>query len=235
MKRFNINNEKGNSLVIGIVGVVILIIVAVVTFTGNDETIQNVGKVENQVIQNEEINNNSENKNNENMIQEDEKDTNTETHKHEYSVYLTSTKSTCVEPGIEKRKCKYCNEIQNIKKELDPANHSGQTKVEYINLNNTKHSKNTVCTGCQEVISKEEGIHNHKLQENISKATCTAKAVNQYLCTVCNITMEIEEGETLPHTWDNGIVTKKPTDNETGIKTYTCSICKETKTETIYE
>ena len=39
--------------------------------------------------------------------------------------------------------------------------------------------------------------------------------------------------ETCQHVWDNGKVTKEPTETETGIKTYTCTLCGETKTETI--
>ena len=39
--------------------------------------------------------------------------------------------------------------------------------------------------------------------------------------------------ETCQHVWDNGKVTKEPTETETGIKTYTCTRCGETKTETI--
>ncbi len=33
------------------------------------------------------------------------------------------------------------------------------------------------------------------------------------------------------HTWDDGVVTKEPTATEKGEKTYTCSVCKTTKTE----
>jgi hypothetical protein len=39
--------------------------------------------------------------------------------------------------------------------------------------------------------------------------------------------------ETLPHEWDNGIVTKEPTEQEEGVKTYTCTVCSHTKTESI--
>ena len=39
--------------------------------------------------------------------------------------------------------------------------------------------------------------------------------------------------KTCQHVWDNGKVTKEPTETETGIKTYTCTLCGETKTETI--
>ncbi len=33
------------------------------------------------------------------------------------------------------------------------------------------------------------------------------------------------------HTWDEGVVTTEPTCTEKGVKTYTCTVCKETKTE----
>ena len=36
-----------------------------------------------------------------------------------------------------------------------------------------------------------------------------------------------------PHTWDAGKVTKKPTETAEGVKTYTCIVCGETKTEAI--
>lgn len=34
------------------------------------------------------------------------------------------------------------------------------------------------------------------------------------------------------HTWDNGVVTTEPTAEKDGVKTYTCTVCNETKTET---
>lgn len=45
------------------------------------------------------------------------------------------------------------------------------------------------------------------------------------------------EGEDIPklhtHTWDDGVVTQKPTAAEPGVKTYTCTICGQTRTEAI--
>ena len=35
------------------------------------------------------------------------------------------------------------------------------------------------------------------------------------------------------HSWDAGVITKEPTESETGLKTYTCTACAETKTEEI--
>lgn len=34
------------------------------------------------------------------------------------------------------------------------------------------------------------------------------------------------------HTWDNGVVTTEPTAEKDGVKTYTCTVSNETKTET---
>ena len=39
--------------------------------------------------------------------------------------------------------------------------------------------------------------------------------------------------DALGHAWDNGKVTKEPTETETGVKTFTCTRCNETKTEVI--
>lgn len=45
------------------------------------------------------------------------------------------------------------------------------------------------------------------------------------------------EGEDIPklhtHVWDSGIVTQKPTAAEPGVKTFTCTVCGQTRTEAI--
>lgn len=48
------------------------------------------------------------------------------------------------------------------------------------------------------------------------------------ICSVCGVTFGREE-----HTWNSGTVTKAPTCTETGTRTYTCTKCEATKTETI--
>ncbi len=46
-------------------------------------------------------------------------------------------------------------------------------------------------------------------------------------CTVCG------KEDISAHTWNSGTVTTAPTCKDTGLKTYTCSLCGETKTETV--
>ncbi len=47
-----------------------------------------------------------------------------------------------------------------------------------------------------------------------------------HVCSRCNIIFDTAE-----HIWDNGSVAKEPTEAENGIKTYTCTVCGETKAE----
>ncbi len=47
---------------------------------------------------------------------------------------------------------------------------------------------------------------------------------------VCNTCGDVITGE---HSWDDGVVTKEPTYEAQGVKTYTCTACGETQTESI--
>ena len=92
-------------------------------------------------------------------------------------------------------------------------------------------------------------------------ATCTTTGVRTYTCTVCGGTKtetiaalghsygawtklndtqhqrvcsrDSSHVEKANHTWNSGAVTKAATCSTTGTKTYTCSVCNGTKTETI--
>ena len=74
-------------------------------------------------------------------------------------------------------------------------------------------------------------------------ATCTEDGNTEYWsCARCqkNFTDEVGEKEaadvTIPatgHHWDEGKITKEATAAETGEKTFTCTICGVTRTETI--
>ena len=67
-----------------------------------------------------------------------------------------------------------------------------------------------------------------------SKATCKEKATYYKSCECGEKGVEtFEYGELAPHTYNAGVVTKQPTETETGVKTYTCSVCGATKTEVL--
>ena len=71
-------------------------------------------------------------------------------------------------------------------------------------------------------------------------ATCTEAGVKTYTAKVefngsTYTNNKTEDIAALGHDWDEGVVTKEPTDRESGIRTFTCQRigCGETKTETI--
>ena len=89
--------------------------------------------------------------------------------------------------------------------------------------------------------------HTHTLVKTEAvEATCTKDGKKEYWsCSECGKIFSDEEGtaevtdeSTLTvtakgHTWDEGKITTEPTCTETGVKTYTCSVCEETRTEEI--
>lgn len=80
-----------------------------------------------------------------------------------------------------------------------------------------------------------ECIHEHTEIRNQKAATCTEDGyTGDTYCTDCNTLLQT--GTSIPssgHSWDNGVVTKQPTETEEGIRTYTCTVCSATRTESI--
>ena len=70
---------------------------------------------------------------------------------------------------------------------------------------------------------------------NVKDATCTeAGYTGDTYCTVCKA--KIADGTSTPakgHSWDEGTVTTVPTCTGDGVKTFTCTVCHETKTEAV--
>ncbi|MBR2580151.1 MAG: Ig domain-containing protein, partial [Cutibacterium sp.] len=66
-------------------------------------------------------------------------------------------------------------------------------------------------------------------------ATCTETGLTEGShCSVCGEVLVAQEVvPALGHDWDEGVVTTPPTCTETGVKTFTCSRCGETRTESI--
>ena len=74
--------------------------------------------------------------------------------------------------------------------------------------------------------------HTHSYKDVVTAPTCTEKGYTTHTC-ACGDSYVDTYVDALGHAWDNGKVTKEPTETETGVKTFTCTRCGETKTETI--
>ena len=135
-------------------------------------------------------------------------------------------------------KCVGCDEITG------KAEHDWESKTE----NNVKIDTCKVCQATRtEVVS---GDATHHLFRHIAKAaTCTEEGNKEYWeCVDKNCGKyfsdsgaknEITDRNSVKipatgnHTWDTGKVTKPATCKDAGVKTFTCTRCKTTKTETI--
>ena len=74
--------------------------------------------------------------------------------------------------------------------------------------------------------------HTHSYKAVVTAPTCTAKGYTTHTC-ACGDSYVDTYVDALGHAWDNGKVTKQPTETETGIRTYACTRCSATKTESI--
>ena len=78
----------------------------------------------------------------------------------------------------------------------------------------------------------EQLPHEHNYVRQERPATCTQGGFVKYVC-ACGSSYDETVYPALGHDWDSGTVTKEPTATETGIRTYACTRCNETKTEPI--
>ena len=125
--------------------------------------------------------------------------------------------------------CSGCDEL------LDKAAHSlGEWEVVTEATETAAGEKKRECE-CgyseTEAIAKLEHVHKYEWTTK-TPATCTEAEVELGTC-ACGDTTTREGDAALGHSWDQGVVTTEPTEEAEGVKTYTCSACGETKTESI--
>ena len=106
------------------------------------------------------------------------------------------------------------------------------------------HDEVVYCTICKAEVSRKtvtDKALGHKEQpavkENVKAPTCTADGSHDEVvyCSVCKAVVSRTNvvDKATGHKWDDGVVTTQPTTGKEGVKTFTCTVCKETKTETI--
>ena len=165
-------------------------------------------------------------------------DTRTETIamlEHTWDDGQVTTKPTCTKKGIRTYTCKVCKATKTA--DIEATGHDYKVK-DHKDATCTEDGYTTsVCKNCGD--EKKETIkatgHRHTEVRGAKKATCIEEGyTGDTYCTDCgNMIFTGKKIEKTDHTWDNGVVSKDPTCTEKGSKTYTCAVCKETKTEEI--
>ena len=156
---------------------------------------------------------------------------------HSWGEWTVTTPASCTATGEETRTCDRCAATE--KRELAKTGHmevvdpAVEATCTATGLTEGKH-----CSVCHAVIVAQEVVpmKEHTVVTVPGKAaTCTeAGLTDGEKCSVCGKELKAQETiKALGHSWDEGKVTTAPTYEKTGVKTYTCGICKATKTESI--
>ena len=145
--------------------------------------------------------------------------------------------ATCEKGEREVEKCSVCGETKETQIS-DPLGHDyGEWKTTKEPTCTKYGTKKRICKRCNEYEIEviDPTGHQHTKIIDQKNATCEEKGYSGDLyCEDCREIIQLgHDIAATGHTWDDGTITKEPTQTATGIRTYTCKKCHKTRTETI--
>ena len=156
---------------------------------------------------------------------------------HSWNEGVITTAATCENAGAKTYTCTVCNATKT-----EAIDATGHTPVEVAEQPATcteaGHKAGTKCSVCEAILSGMEEIpatgHTEKTVAG-KPATCTETGLTDGIsCSVCGTVIKAQtEIPAKGHSWNEGEITTSPTCENVGVKTYTCTVCKETKPEAI--
>ena len=157
---------------------------------------------------------------------------------HDYSSDWTiDTAAACETVGSKSHHCTRCDSKKDVT-EIPASGHSWNDGAITTKPTCTDEGVKTfTCNSCGKTRTEAVAVlgHNYSSDWTIdTAATCSAIGSKSHHCTRCGSKKDVTE---IPasgkHTWNNGVITKPATIAEEGVKTYTCTVCGVTRTETI--
>ena len=157
---------------------------------------------------------------------------------HNYSSDWTiDTAATCETVGSKSHHCTRCDSKKDVT-EIPASGHSWNDGAITTEPTCTDEGVKTfTCNACGKTRTEAVAAlgHNYSSDWTIdTAAACETVGSKSHHCTRCDSKKDITE---IPasgkHTWNNGVITKPATIAEEGVKTYTCTVCGVTRTETI--
>ena len=150
----------------------------------------------------------------------------------------TAVAATCETTGkTEGSHCSVCGTVLKAQTTVAALGHSWDGgKITKAATCTAAGTKTYTCTRCKKTRTETIAATGHKAVKDAAvAATCetTGKTEGSH-CSVCGTVLKAQTTvAALGHSWDNGKVTKAVTCTAAGTKTYTCTRCKKTRTETI--
>ena len=163
---------------------------------------------------------------------------------HENIKTIRDKIATCTEKGHYRDVCQDCGTVveegdypklkhmfdeEHYKITKEPTCTKDGEKVYYC-------TRKSCTTGTKTVILTATG-HDDGVLKVTKEPTCAEPGLKETVCSKCGTVLEGKPTETVPatgqHTWDNGKITLAPTTTKEGVKTFTCTVCKATKTEAV--
>ena len=157
---------------------------------------------------------------------------------HDYSSDWTiDTAAACETVGSKSHHCTRCDRKKDVT-EIPASGHSWNDGAITTEPTCTDEGVKTfTCNACGKTRTETVAAlgHNYSSDWTIdTAAACETVGSKSHHCTRCDSKKDITE---IPasgkHTWNNGVITKPATIAEEGVKTYTCTVCGVTRTETI--
>ena len=153
------------------------------------------------------------------------------------------TAPTYTETGLEQQRCSNCPAILGTREiEVLPCNHPfGSIEVDVEPTCSNDGVGHSVCGQCGNTLTSGitlPATGEHVASSNIivdTAPTCSTVGTAHKPCIICGTPVQtgIEIPVTNIHSWDKGQITKQPTQTQAGVKTFTCTLCPATKTQTI--
>lgn len=154
----------------------------------------------------------------------------------DYGTTERTVPATCGKAGRVDTICGNCGEVISTR-ELPPtgAHVWGNGVVTTAPTETTPGARTFTCTVCGDI--REEtipatGAHDYQFTKNVAP-TCTDGGYDLYTCSGCGATERRNLTDAAGHKWDNGVVTTAPTETTPGVRTFTCTVCDQTRTEAI--
>lgn len=154
---------------------------------------------------------------------------------HDYGKWTVTKPATCTVTGERTRTCSRCGDVQTETIAMIP--HTWNSGVITTAATCTAEGVRTfTCEICGTTCTKpvEKAPHTPATDAAV-EATCEGTGLTEGShCSVCGEVLTAQE--VVPakgHSWDEGVVATEPTCTEAGVRTYTCTVCRATKTKSI--